>query len=68
MARLAPEVEINIYAWGVGRDESTPNATLTQEEVNKLEKFWRAFFQECYGSVKSLDFNVSMDFPPLVRH
>ena len=68
MARLTPEVEINIYAWGVGRDESTPKATLTQEEVDKLKKFWDAFFHECYGSVKSPHIDFSMDFPRSLRH
>lgn len=68
MARLTPGGEINIYAWGVGRDESTPKATLTKDEVDKLKKFWDAFFQECCGSVKSPHINFSMDFPPRLRH
>ena len=68
MARLTPGGEINIYAWGVGRDESTPKATLTKDEVDKLKKFWDAFFHECYGSVKSPHIDFSMDFPPRLRH
>ena len=58
---------MNIYVWGVGRNEPSAHSTLTHDAVEKLETFWRTYLTECFGAKKAMYVSFTMDFPATLQ-